>query len=143
MCDLRIASEVASFSESFTRLGLIPGDGGAWFLTRAVGHSKASEMILTCKTYTAQEALQMGLIHEVCASEELLQRTQALVERVASFPPIAVQLAKRALVQAYESSLEVHLEVAASLQAITQTSSDHQVAVRAILDKRQGLYTNS
>ena len=142
MGDLRVSSVDASFAETFTRVGLIPGDGGAWFLIRAVGFSKASEMFFTTKTYSAQEAQQMGLVHEVVASDQLVRRTQELAEQLAGLPPIAVQLTKKALQHAYESSLPAHLDVAAALQSITQTSSDHQKAVASLLNKTSPTYLN-
>jgi 2-(1,2-epoxy-1,2-dihydrophenyl)acetyl-CoA isomerase len=142
MTDLRVASAEASFAETFTRVGLIPGDGGAWFLIRAVGFSKASEMFFTTKTYSALEAQGMGLVHEVISSDQLVRRTQELAEQLASLPPIAVQLTKKALQHAYESSIQTHLDVAAALQSITQTSSDHQNAVASLLNKTSPTYLN-
>lgn len=142
MTDLRVASSEANFAETFTRVGLIPGDGGAWFLIRAVGFSKASEMFFTTKTYTALEAQGMGLIHEVISSDQLVRRTQELAEQLASLPPIAVQLTKKALQHAYESSIQTHLDVAAALQSITQTSSDHQRALASLLNKTSPTYLN-
>lgn len=142
MGDLRVASTQATFSETFTRVGLIPGDGGAWFLIRAVGFSKASEMFFTTKSYSALEAQQMGLVHEVVSSDQLVRRTQELAEQLAALPPIAVQLTKKALQHAYESSLPTHLDVAAALQSITQTSSDHQKAVASLLNKTSPTYLN-
>ncbi len=140
MADLRIASSEASFAETFTRVGLIPGDGGAWFLIRAVGFSKASEMFFTTKTYSALEAHKMGLVHEVVSSDQLVRRTAELANQLAALPPIAVQLTKKALQHAYESSIQTHLDVAAALQSITQTSSDHQKAVASLLNKTSPTY---
>jgi enoyl-CoA hydratase/carnithine racemase len=135
MTDLRLAADSAVFAETFAKVGLIPGDGGAWFLIRAVGHSKASEMFFTGKNYSATEAQQMGLIHEIVPSDQLVRRTTELADQLASLPPIALQLTKKALQQAYESSVEQHLDVAASLQAITQRSSDHALAIEGLLHK--------
>ena len=72
MCDIRIASENAKFSESFLRIGIIPGDGGSWFLPKIIGLSKATEMILTCEVLDAQKALDWGLVSHVVPQEELL-----------------------------------------------------------------------
>jgi len=71
MCDLRIASTTAIFAETFARVGLVPGDGGAFFLTRLIGYGKAMEMFLTCKNVPAEEAMRIGLVNEVVLPEEL------------------------------------------------------------------------
>ncbi|MBY0517142.1 MAG: enoyl-CoA hydratase/isomerase family protein [Bacteriovoracaceae bacterium] len=136
MCDLRVASTEASFAETFAKVGLVPGDGGAWFLIRAVGHSKASEMFFTGKTYKASEAQQMGLIHETVSSDQLISHTKKLAEQLASLPPIALQLTKKSIQHAYESPLNLHLDLVASFQAITQRSSDHHKAVEGLLSKK-------
>jgi len=140
MTDLRVAAEAAVFAETFTKVGLVPGDGGAWFLIRAVGHSKATEMFFTGKNYSASEAQKMGLIHEVVPSDQLQRRTIELADQLAQLPPIAVQLTKKALLHAYESSMEHHLDVVAAFQSITQRSSDHQLAVEGLLHKTSVSY---
>jgi 2-(1,2-epoxy-1,2-dihydrophenyl)acetyl-CoA isomerase len=140
MTDLRIAATDASFAETFTKVGLIPGDGGAWFLIRAVGHSKATEMFFTGKTYSADDAHKMGLVHEVILSDQLVRRTTEIAESLTEVPPIALQLTKKALQHAYETSLSIHLDTAAAFQAITQRSSDHFSAVDGLLKKTKAQY---
>lgn len=142
MGDIRVATSSAEFAETFINVGLVPGDGGAWFLIRAVGHSKASEMFLTRKKYSAQEAKEMGLVHRLVSSDQLVREVTDLAQDLASAPPIAMQLTKKALQLAYESSLEAHLDIAAAFQGITQNSSDHQVAVSSLLDKTQPTFLN-
>ncbi len=97
MADLRVASDAAVFAETFAKVGLVPGDGGAWFLIRAVGHAKATEMFFTGKTYSASNALNMGLVHEVVSSDQLQKRTEELADYLATLPPIALQLTKKSL----------------------------------------------
>lgn len=138
MADLRVASSEATFAETFAKVGLVPGDGGAWFMIRAVGYSKATEMFLTGKSYSATNAMNMGLIHEVVSSDQLTQKTENLAEKMASMPPIALQLTKKSLQNAYESSLSGHLDVVAAYQSITQRSSDHFEALGQMLEKRSG-----
>ncbi len=142
MGDLRVAADTAVFAETFTKVGLVPGDGGAWFLIRAVGHAKATEMFFTGKNYSASEAQNMGLIHETVPSDQLVRRTIELADQLASLPPIAVQLTKKALQHAYESTLPQHLDVVAAFQAITQRSSDHQRAVDSLLSRTPASYQN-
>lgn len=141
MTDLRIASTDASFAETFTKVGLIPGDGGAWFLIRAVGHSRATEMFFTGKTYSADEAQKMGLVHEVVLSDQLVRRVTEIAESLTEVPPIALQLTKKALQHAYETSLSIHLDTAAAFQSITQRSSDHFRAVDGLLKKTKAQYS--
>ena len=140
MCDLRIGSAEASFAETFAKVGLVPGDGGAWFLIRAVGHARATEMFFTGKRYGAEEASRMGLLHEVVSSDQLVRRTTELADQLAALPPIALQLTKKALAHAYESGVGAHLDVVAAFQGITQRSSDHFEALSQMSEKRGGTF---
>jgi enoyl-CoA hydratase/carnithine racemase len=92
MCDIRIAAESASFAESFVKLGIIPGDGGAWLLPRAVGFSKACEMAFTGDMVKSAEALACGLVSKVVPDGELMTAARALAERIAANPPHAVRM---------------------------------------------------
>lgn len=137
MCDLRLAAEEATFAETFAKVGLVPGDGGAYFLTRLVGFGKAMEMFLTCRTYSSQEALQMGLVNQVVLQQDLRSKTEALVEQLIALPPIALQMTKRALYHAYQSDIGTHLELMAAYQGITQRSSDHFKALDGMMEKKK------
>lgn len=137
MCDLRIASKDAFFAETFARVGLVPGDGGAFFLTRLIGYGKAMEMFLTCKNIFADEALKMGLVNQVVLPEELKSKTQELADQLAALPPIALQMTKKAVVHAYQNDLISHLELMAAYQGITQRSSDHFKALDGMLEKKR------
>src|SRR3984893_50269 len=97
MCDIRIASDRAKFAESFVKLGLIPGDGGAWLLPRIVGSSMAAELTYTADTLDAQRALAIGLVARVVPHEELLPTANELAARIAANPPQALRLSKRLL----------------------------------------------
>lgn len=136
MCDLRIASENAVFAETFAKVGLVPGDGGAFFLTRLIGYAKAMEMFLTCKNYSATEALRMGLVNEVVLPEMLKSRTVEIVEGLVSLPPIALQMTKKAIIHGHQSDLISHLELMAAYQGITQRSSDHFKALDGMIEKK-------
>jgi enoyl-CoA hydratase/carnithine racemase len=137
MCDLRIASDNARFAESFVKVGLVPGDGGAWLLPRVVGYSKACEMALTGDTLNAQEALACGLVSRVVPEAELLDAAKALAARIAVNPPYAVRMAKRLLIEGRHSRLDTLLELSASLQALAHATNDHREAVNAFLEKRK------
>jgi enoyl-CoA hydratase/carnithine racemase len=137
MCDMRIASETARFAESFVKVGIVPGDGGAWLLPRVVGYSKACEMAFTGDMLNAQEALACGLVSRVVPEAELLDAAKALAERIAVNPPYAVRMAKRLLIEGRHSRLDALLELSASLQALAHATGDHREAVNAFLEKRK------
>jgi len=143
MCDLRICAETASFAETFAKVGLVPGDGGAFFLIRVVGFAKAMEMFLTCRTYSAREALEMKLVNEVVLPENLKKRAREIAQIICELPPIAVQMTKKSVVHAYENDIQTHLELVSSYQAITQRSSDHFLALEAMLEKKKVSFKHS
>lgn len=137
MCDLRIAGESAKFAESFVKLGLIAGDGGAWLLPRVVGWSKAAEMALTGDMIDAHEALACGLVSQVVPDAALLDTARALARRIAANPPHAVRMTKRLLWEGRRTDLPGLLEMAAAMQAAAHTTADHAEAVDAFLAKRK------
>ena len=142
MCDLRIVSESATFAETFAKVGLVPGDGGAFFITRLIGFGKAMEMFLTCKSFSAAEALKMGLVNQVVLPDELKMKTEELVEQLRVLPPIALQMTKKAIIHAYQNDLTSHLELVAAYQGITQRSSDHFKALDGMIEKRKPDFTH-
>ena len=137
MCDMRIAGESARFAESFVKVGIVPGDGGAWLLPRVVGYSKACEMAFTGDMLNASEALACGLVSRVVPDAALLDAAKALAERIAVNPPYAVRMAKRLLIEGRHSRLDTLLELSASLQALAHATEDHREAVNAFLEKRK------
>jgi enoyl-CoA hydratase/carnithine racemase len=137
MCDLRVAVKGARLAESFLRLGLISGIGGAWFLTRAVGLARAMEMTLTSQFHRAEDALQMGLINRVVDADELDSTVEQLATTISSAPPKALRLAKRLVRQAASSDLPQALEAAGSVQAILLCGAEHKAAVKAFLASTQ------
>ena len=140
MCDMRIAAESAKFAESFVKVGIVPGDGGAWLLPRVVGYSKAAEMAFTGDQLTAAEALACGLVSRVVPDAELLEAAKALAMRVAVNPPHAVRMAKRLLMEGRHTRLDTLLEMSAAMQALTHATGDHREAVNAFLEKRKPVF---
>jgi enoyl-CoA hydratase/carnithine racemase len=136
MCDLRVAGESARFAESFVKLGLIAGDGGAWLLPRVIGWSKAAEMALTGDPIDAREALACGLVSQVVPDSELMDAARVLAARIAANPPHAVRMTKRLLWEGRRVDMASLLEMAAAMQAIAHTTGDHAEAVDAFLAKR-------
>ena len=143
MCDIRIAGEDAKFSESFLRIGIIPGDGGSWFLPKIIGLSRAAEMILTCDVLDAEKALNWGLVSQIVKNEELIIQAKKIANKIASQPPEATRRAKRLLRMSQNVSLDNALEMAASQQSILQMMDDHREALDALIEKRKPKYTNS
>lgn len=125
MCDIRIASERASFAESFVQLGLIPGDGGSWFLPRAIGYSRAAELTFTGDRIDAATALDWGLVSRVVAHEDLLAEAHTLAERIAANPPHALRMAKRLLQESITGTLESTLSMAAAMQPLAHHDTAH------------------
>lgn len=126
MCDIRIASERASFAESFVQLGLIPGDGGTWFLQRAIGYERAAEMTFTGDRVDAATALDWGMISRVVAHDDLLPQARALAERIAKNPPHALRMAKRLLQESRTGTLESTLGMAAAMQPLAHHDREHE-----------------
>ena len=140
MCDIRIGTDKTMFAESFVKLGIIPGDGGAWFLPRAVGYSNACKMAFTGEPIRAQEALTMGLISEIVETERLVGRAQELAASIAQNPPHAVRLTKQLMRASEKSSLDQLLDKSAAFQAVCHAEADHVEAVEAFFEKRPGNY---
>lgn len=136
MCDIRIASENATFAESFVKVGIVPGDGGAWLLPRAVGASKAAEMAFTGEALTAQQALDCKLVSRVVPPDQLMPEALALARKIACNPGAVLRMTKRLLREGERSSLESLLELSASYQAIAHMTPDHHEAVNAFIAKR-------
>lgn len=132
MCDIRIASEKATFAESFVQLGMVPGDGGAWLLQRAVGLSKACEMTFTGDPINAQEALDCGLVSRVVAPSALLDEARTLARRIARNPSAVLRMSKKLIREAQHSRLDTILEMSAALQAIAQHSDEHMIALEKL-----------
>ncbi len=136
MCDIRIAADTAKFAESFIKLGIIPGDGGAWLLPRIVGMSRAAEMALTGDTIDARQALEWNLVSRVVPHEDLLPAARAMADRIAVNAAHGIRLTKRLLREAIHARLSEVLELSAVYQAVCHKTPDHSEAVNAFLEKR-------
>ena len=133
MCDIRIASERARFAESFVKLGIIPGDGGAWLLPRLVGLSKAAELTFTGDMIDAAEALACGLVSKVVPADDLMGEARALADRMAANPGNSLRMAKRLLREGQHMRLDTLLEMSAAFQAIAHHTVEHDQAIDALL----------
>ncbi len=142
MADIRIAAESAIFAESFVKVGLIPGDGGAWLLPRIVGYSKACEMAFTGDRIDAREALACGLVSRVVADEELMPAAIALAKRIAVNSNDAVRMSKRLLMRGRELRLVEVLELSGALQALAHTTVEHKDIVAGLVARQRAKGAN-
>ncbi len=136
-CDLRVASEQASFVEVFINVGLIPDSGSTWTLPRLVGLAKAIELCMTGDKVPAAEALRLGLVNRVVPPEKLMDETRALAARLASLPGRGLALTKRLLNRSFENDFAAQLEAESFAQETAGLTEDHLEGVRAFIEKRK------
>lgn len=136
MCDLRIASDNAFFAESFVQLGLIPGDGGAWFLPQAVGSARAAEMTFTGDRVDAATALSWGLVNDVVDARDLLPTAHRLAARIAKNPVYAVRMAKRLLLESRNAPLDYTLALAAAMQPLAHQDPEHHRRIEELTHRQ-------
>ena len=141
MCDLRVVSEKAKLAESYIMMGLVPGDGGAYYLPRLVNIAKALELLLTGDVLTSEEALKLGIVNTVVPHEHLMEETMKLAKKIAGKPPLAVRMMKRAVHQAQTSTLRTHLDYISSQLSLLSETDDHVEAAKAFLEKRKPHFT--
>jgi enoyl-CoA hydratase/carnithine racemase len=140
-CDLRIASSDASFSQSFTKVGLHPDWGGTYFLPRLVTPNKACEMFFLGESIDAAEAARLGIVNQVVAPEELAAATRQLAQRLRAAPPIALAAAKHAVYMSEAADLEEMLRYETEAQLRCFESEDGHEGVRAFLERREPKFT--
>lgn len=136
-CDIRIASDKASFGQPEINLGIIPGGGGTQRLTRLVGEGKAMELILTGEIINAQTAFDIGMVNHVVPADQLETKTMEIANRIAEKSPIALRLAKEAVKLASRSNLDEGLRREVDLFALCFSSEDKDEGVKAFLEKRK------
>ena len=140
-CDMIVASETAQFGQPEINIGVIPGAGGTQRLTRVVGKHKAMEIILTGRSITAQEAHAMGLVNRIAPVELYLDEAKALAKEIAKKSPVAVKLAKEAILKSFDGSLVEGLEFERKNFYMLFSSEDQKEGMRAFLEKRQATFT--
>lgn len=136
-CDLIVASESAQFGQPEINLGVIPGAGGTQRLTRALGKSKAMDMVLTGHAISAREAHARGLVAEVYPNESYLDEAKKLAREIASKAPVAVRLAKESVNKAFESSLADGLDYERKLFYFLFGTEDGHEGMKAFVEKRK------
>ncbi|MBA2339372.1 MAG: enoyl-CoA hydratase/isomerase family protein [Pyrinomonadaceae bacterium] len=136
-CDMRIASETASFGQPEINLGIIPGGGGTQRLTRLIGEGKAMELILTGDIIDAQTAFMLGLVNAVVPAADLEAKTMEIANRISEKSPIALRMAKEGVKTAARANLDEGLRREVDLFALCFSSEDKDEGVRAFLEKRK------
>ncbi|WP_204362835.1 enoyl-CoA hydratase/isomerase family protein [Litorivita pollutaquae] len=137
MCDLRIAARSATFGETYTKVGIVPGAGGAWFLPRLVGTAKALELFWTAEFLSAEQAEDIGMVNRVVDDADLMDVTDALARKIAASPQQSVRMIKRAVLAGMRSDLRTHLDMISSHYAIVTLGEDHREAVARFVERRE------
>lgn len=138
MCDMRFMARSARVSEGYIKVGLVPGDGGAWLLPRLVGPAKALELLLTGDMVGAEEALRIGMVNRVYDDASLAGETRAFALQLAGMSPVAVSFIKRTVQQSASIDLRTSLDLISSHMAVVQSTDDYREAQRAFAEKRPG-----
>ena len=141
MCDMRFAADTAKFSEGYVKVGLVPGDGGAYYLPRLVGTAKALELFWSGDFIDAAEALRIGMVNRVFPAEHLMDETYAFARKLAAGPSLAIRMIKRAVYQSSRSDLRTALDMISSHMAVINFTDDHQEGVKAFRERRQPKFT--
>ncbi|HEY3684983.1 MAG TPA: enoyl-CoA hydratase-related protein [Streptosporangiaceae bacterium] len=136
MCDIRLAAASARLSEGYIRVGLLPGDGGAYFLPRLAGTAKALELLWTGDFVDAATAKELGIVSYVYDDAEFRDKALAFAQRIAAAPPINVAMIKRAVYQSARTDLRTALDLISSHMAVVQSTHDSQEAMAAFREKR-------
>ena len=140
MCDLRLAGASARFSEGYIRVGLIPGNGGCYFLPRLVGPARALELLWTGDFVGSEEALKIGLVNHVYPDADLDREALAFAKKLAGGPPIQQRDIKKLMYQSLRTDLRTSLDAAAAHMAVVQSTADYKEAILAFKEKRPGKF---
>ena len=139
-CDLRIGSPNTRFMMAFTRIGLVPATGGAWFLPRIVGLPKALELLYTGDFVESEEAYRIGLLNKLVPAEKLEEETMALARKLANNPPVSLRLDKFMVYKGLDTDLETALGLGVACLNIALQSEDHLEGITAFAEKRPPVY---
>ncbi|MGF1457058.1 MAG: crotonase/enoyl-CoA hydratase family protein [Alphaproteobacteria bacterium] len=143
LADTRIAASTAKFGATFLKIGLVPGDGGAWLLPRVIGMARAAELLFTGDVVDAETALSWGLISRIVEPDALMDEARALATRMAAQPPDVLRMTKRLLREGTQSRFETIMELSATMQALAHHTGDHAEAVNAFFEKREPTFIGS
>jgi len=139
-CDIVIASESASFIQSFTKIGLVPDTAGTFFMPRAIGLPLAAALMMTGEKITAARAAEIGLIYRVVPNDQLESEAMKLAQSLSTMPTKALALTKRALNSSLGNDLEAQLELEEELQRQAGRTHDFEEGVAAFKEKRPPVF---
>lgn len=137
MCDIRIAADTARFGMTYVRMGIIPGDGGCYYLPRIVGVARALDLIWTGRLFDAEEALRIGYVSTVVPADGLMAHTREYALKLATGPAVAIQLARRLVYRSLDVGVDRALEMAQQAMTIARSTEDAQEGPRAFVEKRE------
>ena len=140
MCDIRIVAKSTKLSESYVNVGIVPGDGGAYYLPKLVGIDQALDLLWTGRVLTAKEAKKMGLVTFVVPDDELDAFAHSYIKKLASGPATVIQFIKRAVYQSGQMNLRSSLDYISSQMGIVTELDDYKEGVSAIIEKRQAQF---
>lgn len=140
LCDIRLSAASARFGATFLKVGLLPGDGGAWLLPRIVGWSRAAQLYFTGDLIDAETAREWGLVSEVHPDAELMPEAMRLAGRIIQQPPQALRMTKRLMREGVSASFDAIMEMSAAMQVLVQRTDDHLEAIDAFFEKRAPVF---
>ena len=140
LADTRIAADHARFGATFLKIGLVPGDGGAWLLPRVIGMARAAELFYTGDLIDAETALDWGLVSRIVPADDLQDEAKALAAKIAKQPPDVLRMTKKLMREGMGTSFDMIMELSASMQALAHDTADHGEAIDAFFEKRDGNY---
>ncbi len=141
LCDMRFAGRSVRLSEGYIKVGLVPGDGGAWLLPRLVGTAKAMELLMTGDMVGADEALRIGMVNRVYEDDELMDRTREFALQLAAAPPVQIAMIKRLVRSAESVDLRTHYDMVSSHFGVVSSLDDYAESQAAFREKRPGSFT--
>jgi len=136
MCDIRYAAQSARFAETYIKVGLVPGAGGAHFLPRLVGVSKALELFFTGDFVDAPEALRIGIVNKVFPDATLMEEVEKIARRMCQAPGLTLRMTKRAIYQGMRNDLRTNLDLISSHYAVITSTEAHKTLVRSFIAAR-------
>lgn len=136
-CDIVLAAQSATFIQAFSKIGLIPDCAGTWLLPRLVGHARAMGMAMLGDPITAKQAVEWGLVWEVIEDDLLVEKAEAMAQRLAAQATVGLAFTKRAIHQSWKNPLDQQLALERDLQRAAGKTKDHIEGVDAFLSKRK------
>ncbi len=141
LCDIRLSAASAKFGATFLKIGLLPGDGGAWLLPRIVGWSRAAQLFFTGDLVDANTAREWGLVSEVYPDDQLMAEAEKLAAKIVQQPPQALRMTKRLMRDGVNANFDAIMEMSAAMQVLVQRTDDHMEALDAFFEKRPPVFT--